>query len=460
MSRIPKFRRAALPLLLALIGVVLSSCAGLFPWGGEEGFVRVRGTHFELDGRPYYYAGSNLWYGCYLGSPGDTGDRERLCRELDSLRSHGLENLRIMAASEESYLKRSVRPAIQRAPGDLNDSLLQGLDYLLAQMAERRMHAVLFLNNYWQWSGGMAQYNVWANGGPGVDPDDTSQGYGKFMAFSARFYSDEKANALFRNFVRTIVTRRNTVNGRVYAEDPTIMSWQLANEPRPGTSGPDGENNLVPFYLWIESTAAYIHSLDTNHLVSSGSEGAVAYRWSDEFSLRLHGSKHIDYVTFHLWPLNWGWFDPVRPEQTLEPSVEKAIGYVRSNIAIAARLGKPLVLEEFGFPRDSAKLAPGTPVSARDRYYGTILGVLEDSAAAGAPIAGSNFWGWGGLAGAAHPDGVWRKGDPFTGDPPQEPQGFNSIFLADTSTIRILHAHAFRMRGLRETASRVIAGTH
>ena len=44
-----------------------------------------------------------------------------------------------------------------------------------------------------------------------------------------------------------------------------------------------------------------------------------------------------------------------------------------------------------------------------------------------------------------NPDRMWRKGDPFTGDPPQDPQGLNSIFDADTSTIRIIREHAFKM---------------
>ena len=29
----------------------------------QSGFVTVKGKHFQLDGRPYYYAGANLWYG-------------------------------------------------------------------------------------------------------------------------------------------------------------------------------------------------------------------------------------------------------------------------------------------------------------------------------------------------------------------------------------------------------------
>jgi len=446
-----------LPLVCSILTITFAACSGLLPWGERDDFIRVQGTRFIHNDRPYYFAGTNLWYGCYIGSPGKTGDRARLLRELDSLCANGLTNLRILAASEESYLKRSVRPAIERAPGNLDDSLLQGLDYLLAEMAKRKMHGVLFLNNYWEWSGGMCQYNVWADGGEGVDPEDRSKGYGAFMNFSASFYRNQRANALFRDYIKSIVTRRNTSNDRLYSEDPTIMAWQLANEPRPGTSGPEGEQNLEFYYRWIDQTAAYIHALDTNHLVSTGSEGAVGFRWSEEYALKTHESPYIDYVTFHLWPKNWGWFDPKKFNETLPASEEKALNYIRQHLLVARKLNKPITLEEFGMARDSARCAPGSPTTARDRYFEKILTALYDSARGGAPYAGSNFWGGGGHGRGRNADDIWREGDPFVGDPPQEPQGFNSVFIADTSTLRILRNHAFAMMQLG-TIDSLLAG--
>jgi len=434
-------------IVAAIPAFLFSACAVLFPWGKHEDFIRVSGTHFVHDGKPYYFGGTNYWHGCYLGSPGSTGDRPRLLRELDSLNALGMTNLRLLAASEESYIKRSVKPAIQRAPGVYDDSLLQGLDFVLAAMADRKMHAVLYLNNYWEWSGGMAQYNVWA-GGDTVHPPEPENGFGPFMEFSATFYANTKANLLFRNFLRSIITRRNTVNGRRYDEDPTIMSWQLANEPRPGTNGPEGEANLAALNRWVDETAGFIHALDSNHLVSAGSEGAVGFRWSSEYFLRQHDSKNIDYLTFHLWPKNWGWFDPDRFEETLPASENNALAYIGTHLALARQLHKPITMEEFGLARDSACCAPGSPVTARDRYLRLILGAVYDSARAGAPFAGWNIWTWGGEGHAMHPDDMWRPGDPFIGDPPQEPQGYNSVFLADRSTLDVIRGAAYAMMGL------------
>ena len=46
----------------------------------QSDFVKVVDGHFVKDGKPYYYVGTNFWYGAILGSEGSGGNRERLCR--------------------------------------------------------------------------------------------------------------------------------------------------------------------------------------------------------------------------------------------------------------------------------------------------------------------------------------------------------------------------------------------
>jgi mannan endo-1,4-beta-mannosidase len=106
------------------------------------------------------------------------------------------------------------------------------------------------------------------------------------------------------------------------------------------------------------------------------------------------------------------------------------------------------VLEEFGFPRDSAALEPGSPTNYRDRFYASLFEQVERSSADGGPLRGSNVWTWAGQGRAQHFDAAWRDGDThYTGDPPQEPQGLNSIFDTDESTLELLRRHA---QGLRQ----------
>jgi mannan endo-1,4-beta-mannosidase len=105
-------------------------------------------------------------------------------------------------------------------------------------------------------------------------------------------------------------------------------------------------------------------------------------------------------------------------------------------------------MDEFGMARDSGQIRIGTTVTTRDQYFGLLYAMVYDSARAGAPISGSNFWTWSGEGTAQHDDGVWREHDSFTGDPPQEPQGRNSVFAADKSTIEIISGHAKKMQRL------------
>lgn len=437
-------RKFLLLTAVLIFSIALDSCTTFLFWG-KPNYITVEGTQFICKGKPYYFEGTNLWYGCYVGSSGKTGDRARLTRELDKLKSLGITNLRILGASEESYIQNSLKPAIQIQPGIYDENLLDGLDFLIAEMHKREMHAVIFLNNYWEWSGGMAQYNDWANGGGGVDAANGN--YSAFMDYSATFYVNKEAQSLYYNYVLDLVTRQNEYDGYYYYDDPTIMAWELANEPRPGRN----DKYVSEYYRWIDSTAHYIHSIDPNHLVTTGNEGLAGSLGDSTIYIMGQSSEYIDYITFHLWPKNWGWFNAKDIAGTYPRTEVNAIGYIDQHIAFSRIIGKPTVLEEFGIPRDSELYEPGTSTMARDTYYKKILGLVYDSASTGAPMAGTNFWGWGGEGRPQHPDDKWIPGDPFTGDPPQEAQGLNSIYNIDTTTLAILKAHAKQMIMLSDT---------
>ena len=111
-----------------------------------------------VDGRiglVYRYVGANFWYGAILASEGRGGDRARLARELDLLQSIGVDNLRVLVGGDgEENVPSHIMPVLQTSPGVYNDTILDGLDYLMAELERRGMKAVLFLNNAWEWSGG------------------------------------------------------------------------------------------------------------------------------------------------------------------------------------------------------------------------------------------------------------------------------------------------------------------
>jgi len=460
--RTKKIRAFRVPAYILLLS--LSACGGrpdpatsperaqsaALPCATKSEFVTVEATRFCLNGQPYYFVGTNLWYGGYLGSPGATGDRERLVKELDQLEALGVTNVRVLGMSEASALKRAVRPAAMTKPGEYDEALLQGLDFFLAELAKRDMKAVVYLNNFWQWSGGMSQYVSWFTDEPTVDPD-VSGDWNGFMDNSARFYGIDAAQAAFRDVIKTLITRKNTVTGIAYNEDPTIMSWQLANEPRPGSDA-NGRANAEVFTRWIDETARYISELTPRQLVSTGNEGWMGTAGDRDLFVASHKTPNVDYLTFHMWAANWGWFDPKNAEATYEDAWHEAQDYLNWHIDAAQQLGKPIVLEEFGINRDDGRFDPEAGTTYRDRYYRAVFELLHRRAAEGAPIAGSNFWAWGGAGRARQDDFMWKTGDDFVGDPPQEPQGLYCVFDRDESTLQVIREHAAQMQALTAIA--------
>ncbi len=415
-------------------------------------FVRVRDGRFLIGDRPYYFVGINYWYGMNLAATGPQG-RARLVRELDALQKLGVTNLRIMAASEGPASEpQRVQPAVQERPGEYNEELLRGLDFELAELGKRDMRAVLILNNFFQWTGGFAQYVSWATGERIPLPEREGHSWNEFMDYSSRFYAVEKAEALFDAYVRMLANRRNTVTGKLYKDDPTIMSWQLSNEPR-------GRLHSEAYVGWVDRVGKVLRAEAPRQLISLGGEGTLPGAGDSTQFARVSRSPYLDYLTVHLWPQNWSWFDPKRAEATFNRSVGRSIAYITENVAIGEAVHKPVVLEEFSLARDSNAFAPGTGVSHRDRFLEMVFESVEYAAQRGSVVAGANVWGWSGEGRPVRAGDYWRAGEPFTGDPAHERQGWYSIYDSDTTTIAIIGAYARRLDALGRAPAAAAGGS-
>lgn len=387
----------------------------------------VRGS--EVD----YYIGTNFWYGPILASEGKGGDRVRLQKELDTLKSLGITNLRVLVGADgPDGVATRIDPTLQKESLVYNDTLLQGLDYFMAELGKRDMQAVLFLNNAWEWSGGYGMYLEWASEGKAAIPAEI--GYPAYMDSMARFPIHEKAKSLFAEHVKFIVSRTNSVTGLPYSEDPAIFSWQICNEPRCFSSDPKVQE---AFTAWLWDVASLIKSIDGNHMVSTGNEGAMGCEESIELYERIHSCPDIDYMTIHIWPYNWSWAREGSLSEDLTGAIARTDEYISSHIALAQKYGKPVVIEEFGFPRDGLAFSKGSDTKSRDIYYKHLFNKVEMSAAESGLLAGVNFWAWGGLAAQAEGHSNWVSGDDYCGDPAQEPQGLNSVYCGD-STVEII----------------------
>lgn len=53
----------------------------------------------------------------------------------------------------------------------------------------------------------------------------------------------------------------------------------------------------------------------------------------------------------------------------------------------------------------------------------------------------------GGLAELSSTHESWVPGDDYTGDPAQEPQGLNSVFASDSTTLSLIRSFTLNVRG-------------
>jgi len=355
------------------------------PPPSSKGFATVADTRFLLAGRPIWFAGANNYYQMLHRACGRAADADEV---LDKMAARSLNLLRTWAFQDLCEFAPAcllAAPARALAPNErpidfITETTLRGLDAALAAAAARGIRVILAFVNNWTDYGGIDRWTLWRFGAPDHD----------------LFYSDQMIRTWFRELIALLVTRVNTVNGRTYRDDPAIFAWELANEPRASASAANALN------AWIGEMSAYIKDLDPNHLVTTGVEGFYGParaggntdRWmaacGTDF-IANHQHPTIDFATCHVWPENWGW-DPARCTQS---ALTRATQFVHRRIRDAAdTLGKPLLIEEFGVPRDNHGRGPGSgPTKVRDQFYTEVFyDYARQSASTAGPCGGTLFW--------------------------------------------------------------------
>ncbi len=225
------------------------------------------------------------------------------------------------------------------------------LDSLIANAEVAGIALLLPLINGWSDFGGMPLYAKAFGAGPEAES----------------FYTCSAANSAYRNWVERLLTRRNTRTGRFYAEEPSILAWELANEPR--HTGPGGGRELLE---WIAKSSGFIKRIDRNHLLAVGDEGFFGKRGrSHLYDGRYGGDAEaflrldtIDFGTYHFYPDHWG------------VPIHFAGKWIRDHAELARAAGKPVVLEEFGIAR--------TPLPNRLARYQDWMRLASESGSAGA----------------------------------------------------------------------------
>ena len=425
-------------------GLMLPSCATTSSAGPAmpaapelPGALTVKGTRLLKGGKPFFISGINYWAGPTLARDGNQAGWDQVRRDLDGIQAAGLNMIRTCVATEGPDTEPfRIVPTIQPAMGQYDPAGIGGVMRFSEELQKRGLYAIYMLNNFWQWSGGFAQYLSWAGAGAIPYPPPAPNGnWDRFQHFSGGFYTNQKAVAAYDAFINFLVPK---LSGN------PMITWELANEPR-------GMNNVGAYRKWIDATARLIKSLAPSQLVTTGSEGQTQSPVSAGLNVvDDHRSAAIDFICFHMWAANWNWIHKENLAGGYPKALERAKKYINEHAVAAAKVGKPILLEEFGFPRDGGSFDPASTVALRDQYFQEVYALIH-ALMPTTPVAGIMPWAWAGDSRPTHPGQYWKPGDPFIGDPPHEEQGWYSIFDKDT-TLKLITEWSPRITGTSVTS--------
>eukprot|EP00854_Cymbomonas_tetramitiformis_P018004 gene18004-21442_t len=247
--------------------------------------IRVVNGTFVKGCRQFRIIGWNSYKLLEAGADIDAG-RAQVDAILDEAVSRGFNTLRTWAHSVDQYVK------LQESPNKYSEYAFKGLDYVLDAARKRHLKVILVFTNYWKDEGGIPEYVRWST----------------TATQNVDFYNDSECRQMYVNHVEKIITRINHISGTIYRNDPTIMAWELCNEPRCRFCKP------AQLQEWIRIMSLVVKRLDPNHLLTVGEEGfykegstgteainpgLFGYESGQDF-IENHIYDEIDYVTFHM----------------------------------------------------------------------------------------------------------------------------------------------------------------
>jgi mannan endo-1,4-beta-mannosidase len=309
-------------------------------------FVTTSGTRFMLNGRPFFVTGANCHY---LG----WGSRAEVDDVLTTARRMGLNVVRSIMSGVVGSLDGSARRTLWnwrstedssnlgvhgvhllywdagRGTWAWNDSTVNGLgrwDYVIYRAGQLGLKLNISLLDYWQWTGGAQQVVAWFV--PGFDPDRDPRR-------STFFFENPATKAIYKQWTAHVLNRVNSITGVRYRDDPTIFAWDLMNEPEIDARARDAAGVSLA-QSWLAEMTAYVRSIDSRHLVTSGDEGFYDRPGAIDRTAEL-ALPGLDFGSWHLYP------DYYR----ITPA--EAIELVRRQGEGAASAGKPVLLQEFGY---------------------------------------------------------------------------------------------------------------
>jgi mannan endo-1,4-beta-mannosidase len=178
------------------------------------------------------------------------------------------------------------------APGRFNEEAFKALDMVLKIANEVGIRVIIPFVDNWRWWGGPKEYAAFRG-----EPKEA-------------FWTNPEIIADVKATIKFLVTRKNTCTGITYRDDKAILAWETGNE-------------LTPPFSWTREIAAYVKSLDTNHLLAEGTHVLT-------LSQEALDDPHLDILTSH----HYG-------------NPRASVDFIMKNSALA-RGKKPYIVGEYG----------------------------------------------------------------------------------------------------------------
>jgi endo-1,4-beta-mannosidase len=194
-----------------------------------------------------------------------------------------------------------------------------------------------------------------------------------FPAVSYCDLADTSSLESFKGYIEAVLLRRNSVNGKIYRDDTTILAWDVANEPALQVFT-DSELNT-----WLREVTSYVETLDPNHLITIGIDTGGSLYNSDGPYYQALNVPDLDFFSFHHNLPNYQ-----LASQNLDP--------IKFRIEKFISMGKPVILEEFGVGSQRI-LRQDVDKNTLDNWVQAYKDQMDTAFSAGA--SGVMFWGWG-----------------------------------------------------------------
>ncbi|XP_020254550.1 mannan endo-1,4-beta-mannosidase 8-like isoform X2 [Asparagus officinalis] len=338
----------------------------------EWGFVQKRGTQFALDGQPFYVNGFNTYW--LMDFSVDEETRGKVRDVLRQASAVGLNVCRTWAFNDAGYR------ALQISPGEYDEEVFKGLDFVVSEAKKHKVRLILSLCNNWEEYGGKAQYVKWGKeAGLNLTGEDD-------------FFKDPTIKEYYKAHVMMVLTRVNSLTKMMYKDDPTILSWELINEPR-CPSDPSGDM----LQSWIEEMASYVKSIDPNHLLEIGAEGFYGPSTPERVHLnpkscfnqfgtdfiRNHQTPGIDFASVHIYTDSW------LSDSISGTHLVFVKNWMEEHMDDAEKtLNMPVVFGEFGVSSKDKRFAS----KFQEVFMNTVYNTLLKSRKQGGSGGGCLFW--------------------------------------------------------------------